>query len=231
LRGLGCPEERKEDPVSDTVEQRLQELEKEVRVLRDREEIREVIYRYCRAVDRCDVEMMKSCYHPDSFDTHWFYNGPGHGFCEYVIPVLQAAEASEHLVANTMIELDGDRAFVESRWNVLHRIPLQPGQELAQLGHGRYLDIFERREGEWKIRYRHVAIDGFREFELPHAEAMMPPALLGKQDRTDPVYLGFDLEQLRGEPTETEDFWGPFLAAHGVGDTSDDPGWLTTDAG
>ena len=47
--------------MSEALEQRLAALETEVQELKDREAIREVIHRYCQAVDRCDLEMLKSC--------------------------------------------------------------------------------------------------------------------------------------------------------------------------
>jgi hypothetical protein len=46
-----------------------------IRALIDKDEIRDVIYRYCRAVDRCDLELMLSCYRPDARDHHTFFIG------------------------------------------------------------------------------------------------------------------------------------------------------------
>jgi len=42
--------------MSEALESRLAALEAELGELRDREAIREVIHRYCQAVDRCDLE-------------------------------------------------------------------------------------------------------------------------------------------------------------------------------
>lgn len=201
--------------MSQEVEERLARLEDELCELRDREAIRDVLYRYCRAADRLDAELMQSCYHEDARDTHHFFNGGGRDFADYVIgEVLPRAVMSEHVVSNPIIELDGDRAFSECRWNVLHRLPFRDGTLLDQLIHGRYLDIFERRDGVWRISYRHVVVDAYRDIEVP--DVPFPPEMLGKHGTDDQVYCGLALEELRPEPHRDEDFWAQFYAMHGV---------------
>ena len=59
-------------------EERISSLENELGELMDREAIREVIHRYCQAVDRCDLALLKSCYHADGFDDHGFFAGNAH---------------------------------------------------------------------------------------------------------------------------------------------------------
>jgi hypothetical protein len=51
-----------------------------LRDLLDRAAIREVLYRYCRAADRCDEELMRSCYHPDALDKHGRFDGSAGDF-------------------------------------------------------------------------------------------------------------------------------------------------------
>ena len=38
--------------------------------LLDRNEIEEVVLRYCRGIDRRDFDLVRSCYHPDATDRH-----------------------------------------------------------------------------------------------------------------------------------------------------------------
>ena len=66
--------------MSEALEQRLAALEAEVQERKEREAIREVIHRYCQAVDRCDLEMLKSCYWEDGYDDHGFFAGNAHEF-------------------------------------------------------------------------------------------------------------------------------------------------------
>src|SRR5690606_34766002 len=42
----------------------------------DRESIRNVVWRLCRAMDRADIELFRSCYHEDAWDDHGYYKGP-----------------------------------------------------------------------------------------------------------------------------------------------------------
>jgi hypothetical protein len=44
------------------------------------------------AADRCDLELMRSCYRPDGTDDHGSYNGGVDGFLEFVGPALQRFE-------------------------------------------------------------------------------------------------------------------------------------------
>src|SRR5579862_3908887 len=43
--------------------------------LADREAIRDCLYRYCRGVDRCDMELLRSAYWPGAMDTHTGFKG------------------------------------------------------------------------------------------------------------------------------------------------------------
>jgi hypothetical protein len=67
-------------------------LEAKLRALVDKDEIRDVLYRYSRAVDRCDRELLASSYWPDAGDNHGFFVGNAHEFqrrngeCQAVLP-------------------------------------------------------------------------------------------------------------------------------------------------
>ena len=45
-------------------------LEEKVRVLVSKDEIRDVLMRYARGVDRGEADLITSCYHPDAVDDH-----------------------------------------------------------------------------------------------------------------------------------------------------------------
>src|SRR3954451_21721015 len=83
--------------------------------LEARDAIRDTIYRYCRGEDRCDAELIKSAYHPDAFDAHGgSFSGNAHEFAEFITGAMADAVCNNHYVANVLIELHGERAFVES---------------------------------------------------------------------------------------------------------------------
>lgn len=211
------------------VETRLADLERRLVELSDREAIRDVIHRYCRAADRCDLEAFKGCYWRDGHDDHGFFGGNAHEFCDYVIPVLRRIEASIHAITNTVIELRGDQAFCESQWSVVHRLRNPEGDGFLDYWHqGRYIDIFEKRDGVWKILIRSTASDMDRLVRTKDMRAIMdqfaglekrgPGNQSGRGARhpNDPVYVGFDLANIVQTRDAMPDLWAAFYALEKV---------------
>lgn len=119
-------------------------------------EIRRALYRYCRGVDRGDAAMIASAYHDDADENHGPFSGTGREFAEHLVPLMdKAPEVSQHQVTNVLIEREGETARVESYFIAFHA---QDAGGRAFVT-GRYLDRFERRDGEWKIAQRRVVID------------------------------------------------------------------------
>ncbi len=199
--------------MSDAIESRLEALEAELQELRDREAIREGIHRYCQAVDRCDLEMLKSCYWEDGYDDHGFFGGNAHDFADYVIPCLEQVDSSMHSITNTRFKFDGDRCACTSQWNVVHRLAHEEG--FTDFWHqGRYLDVWEKREGEWKLLHRIIAGDFDRWIHAPDIRSAMTDSpnagLRGCRGEADPGNLWFDILKHRPERPAMADFWGMF---------------------
>ena len=185
-------------------------------LLECREAIRDVMYRYARGADRGDIDLLKSCYWPDATDCHWFWNGNAHDFADYVIPLLRQIPNSQHSITNPIIELDGDRAFGECQWYVLHRIPLDDGTFIDQQCEGRYLDVFERRDGEWRILHRQTAIEAIRELVTPNLVRDYPaghPAV-GRRAPDDVVYRGAAIIDDPVPAVPLADLWGTARRRH-----------------
>ena len=71
--------------------------------LADKDEIRDVLMRYGRGVDRLDEELLRSCYHPDSHDDHGHWKGNGHDFAAFIVSSLpERTHHSTHAVANIL---------------------------------------------------------------------------------------------------------------------------------
>lgn len=172
-----------------TTEERFERLE-------SRHAIHEVLMRYCRAVDRLDLELLRSCYHEGSWDDHGHYRGDGHEFAEFIVRSLaQRAHHTTHAVANVLIEMDGeepDLARAESYALAHLRRVDASGVEWLDLFSGRYLDRFERRDGTWRISERVVVHDWSVSTVLDPATAFPLPIdgfTQGRRDAQDAVYL------------------------------------------
>ena len=127
-------------------------------------EIRRVVLRYCRGIDRMDRELVRSCYHHDARDVHGSFDGGVDEFLDWVWRLLARYDATAHYVANQLVELDAedaDRAGVETYGVAVHRAA--SGEPHLNLTTGfRYLDRFERRDGEWRIAHRVAVADWSR---------------------------------------------------------------------
>lgn len=152
----------------------------------DEAEIRAVLGRYARGVDRLDMELVRSCYFADAAEDRGRYVGGVDGFIEWLRGMLVAFESTWHQQAAPLIELEGDVAWVETYCMALHRLaPDEHGQRRARLIPSRYCDRFERREGRWLIA-RRVAVyeDAFAVAPDPSFQS----AARSRRDRQDPAY-------------------------------------------
>ncbi len=169
-----------------------QELRKSMEEIVHKEAIRDVIYKWCRAADRNDVELMRQMYHPDAVDMHGgIVSGAASNFIETdMAERVKGMLVPHHLIGNILIELDGDRAKVETYCCDSITFELEDGR-YDMIGWGRYLDRFERRNGEWKIAYRITIVDGGRfskanvDWNLGMFAAFRP---LGTRDKNDPLW-------------------------------------------
>jgi SnoaL-like domain len=124
--------------------------------LLDRQAIEEVLALYCRGVDRCDVDTLAGCYHPDGTDDHGTFVGNGHEFARWATTgAAKVWVASHHSVHNVLVEwLDDDTAQVESYVLGFNQRQSATPEADIELFAGRYLDRFERRHGVWRIAHR-----------------------------------------------------------------------------
>jgi hypothetical protein len=170
----------------------------ELAALIDKQSITEVIYRYCRAIDRLDEALLQSCFHDDSQHVQGAYEGPTLTFCRYAIDKLADVECTHHQVGNVLIELAGDVAHAESYWTAYHRLrPDGPpsglfrgrGIEEELLIGGRYIDRFERRDSGWRIAGRFGVYDW--QHYAPASEGdfrQLAPERRGQRGRGDRAY-------------------------------------------
>ena len=151
-----------------------------VQEMLDRHAVLQVLYNYCKGLDRFEFDLLNGCWWPDGTDDHGIFRGTGTEFCEWVFPFLkETTERTQHNVLNTYIEIRGSKAHSECNFIIWHRQLLQDGAQNDMITGGRYIDDFERRRGIWKIKHRMVIYDW---------------------DRLDPVrgYYGTAFDSIRG---------------------------------
>jgi len=117
-------------------------------------DIRKVLYTYCHAIDRTDLEELKTVYHPTAIDNHGVFSGAASDYASWVIDALAGATETQHLIGNVNVDVDGDVAHVESYLQGTSLIPTEDGGTRVEVLIGRYVDRFERRNGSWKIAHR-----------------------------------------------------------------------------
>lgn len=187
-------------------------LLKQLRETADRSEIANLLGLYCRAIDRLDVDLLRSVYHPDAVDDHGAMKLNAHEFAAKIVAMLGAmCESTLHTVTHSVIEIDGTRATSESYFLATHSIaanesaieqwfgPTYLAEQRAAgtlgLRHeyvcmGRYLDELEQRDGKWRIARRQIT----NEWATSRAECRVSEgvpgafSVEGRRDRQDPAY-------------------------------------------
>ena len=159
-----------------------------------KQEITDVLHRYCRGIDRRDWELVRSCYHDDAYDDHALYRGERDGLIEFFKDFLISnCSATRHSLSNVLITVDGDTAGAESYVHAWHR--MLPEREDADtppkdmIMGARYVDRLERRDGQWRLANRLVVSDWIR-VETNEGESfdLGPDALWSRTDQDDASY-------------------------------------------
>jgi hypothetical protein len=158
-----------------------------------KQEIRDVMMRYCRGVNRLDMDLVRSCFHPDAWENHGPFNGPAEEFCAGLGEGLAKNFLfTFHFLGNSLVEIEGDRAAHETYFVGYHRLPSdESGIERDVLFGGRYLAVNERRNGgPWLIASRTVVHDWSR---IEPVVGHWPVADMFVQGRTGDEDLVFHL--------------------------------------
>jgi hypothetical protein len=157
------------------------------RRLVDEAAIRQVVASYARGIDRLDLELVRDCYHPDATDRHPGFDGRRDDYIEWLRSMLAHQTLTMHVMANTLVDLVGDQAAVET-YGVAYHAGDPPENERWNFAAGfRYLDRFERRDGRWRIADRVVAMEWTQPwFTDPDRRTRL--GVVGRRDGDDPLY-------------------------------------------
>lgn len=157
--------------------------------LLDKQAITEKLYDYARSMDRLDRELGYSCFYPDAPADYGaqMYQGTGYGFVDMCMAAHPGFQSHSHQFSNIRIWLDGPgRARSETYGDVTLRRIDEEGKPFDLRNLGRYIDRWEKRDGEWRIADRKFVLD----FDQSGPSAGGLFQTLGKRDKTDPSYFG-----------------------------------------
>jgi hypothetical protein len=169
--------------------------ESAIQALIDKEEIRDLMRLYSRALDRCDAALMKSLFHPDaSFEHADHFSGSAEEFADFAVDFLSTLGPLAHYLCNSYIRVDGDRAYGEHYGIAFQRAETN-GQSFESIVGARMLDVYERREGIWKILRRRTVVDWNLDIDTNETfgrgvfgPTTMDAEFRGRHDRDDPSY-------------------------------------------
>lgn len=165
-----------------------------LQALLDQRAITDVVLRYCRGIDRLDLELVRDCYHPDATDEHGAFVGSRDEYVEWVAGILTRFTGTMHVVANQLIEVDTDDARSETYGVAYHwGEPADDPRRNFTTGF-RYVDHFTRRDGRWRIA-RRIAVREWTHVVPSEQRLVVAPerdGRRGRRDRDDPSYEVFE---------------------------------------
>lgn len=155
--------------------------------LLDKRAIEEQMYNYGRSMDRLDRELGYRCFWPDSkvdYGEH-FRDASGAAFVDMCMEAHLGFVAHSHQFTNILITVDGDTARSEAYGDVTLRRIGDDGVPIDSRNLGRYVDRWERRNGEWRIIDR-VFLHDFDQSGPNHGDFVTT----GRRDPSDASYFG-----------------------------------------
>lgn len=163
----------------------------------DKDEIRDVMARYCRGVDRADWDLLRSAYHSDAYDDHGDYKGDVDGFIEFAKSRTGDAKQAMHFLGQCQIEFASSTlAVAETHVFTAHTLGAEAQIAYGAVGKGgsvqisqyaRYVDRMERRDGVWRIARRTVVYEATR-LALDEVPPIKPDWAKHRRDGDDPIY-------------------------------------------
>lgn len=135
-----------------------------LQALLDKQEITEVLQRYSRTLDWLDDAGQASCFWPDAHIDYGFFTGTATDFLPVVMDIERASQRRWHFLSPPAVRLHDDTHASSECYGFGNGVREQDdGTWSGNLYGGRYLDEFERRDGdsgpEWRISKRQYIMD------------------------------------------------------------------------
>lgn len=158
----------------------------QIQRLSDRAEIWDLVCAYARAIDRLDVDAVRSVYAADGVDHHTGFDGHADDFVAFLARALPTLGGTQHILGNHLVEIRGDQAVAETYATAVHWGEPSTDPALNYTSGLRYIDHLVKEDGRWVIAERWAA----REWTIATAGRHVPPAApgpRGSRDEHDPL--------------------------------------------
>lgn len=132
--------------------------DREIRLdaLLNKQEIYECLTRMSRGSDRCDRALFMSAFHDDAMIAAGPFVGSSAELFDWSSAFqTQTYTSTFHQLLNHHCEIDGDTAHSETYYLFVGCM----GTDSNLFSGGRYIDRFERREGQWRLAVRNNVIE------------------------------------------------------------------------
>lgn len=139
----------------------LHALQAEVADLAARRDIHTALNNYMRGQDRLLPELQRQAFHEDGWVDCGLFAGRAWDFVDFAQGFLANCDATQHLIGQVSIELDGNKGSGEVYFLAHHRIT-ENGEKKDLFVAGRYQDEYEDRGEGWKIARRKEIVDWAR---------------------------------------------------------------------
>ncbi len=155
-----------------------------------KQDIRDALSRYCRAMDRRDEPLAAALWHPEGTADYGegIFTGTGAGFATWVTEIHAGFDRTSHQITNVLCHVSGERAVSEAYVTVaLWSLPDASGAVTQVSSRGRYLDRWSHQHGRWAVDERNYLEDytTYQQFEKATLGGASPRAT---RDHDDPSY-------------------------------------------
>jgi len=160
-------------------------------------QIRSVIGRYARGVDRRDGTLIRDCFHPGALTHYGDFDGNVSTFVPWVLSYVENYSRTMHFMGTSLVDWHDNwvscHAVVETYAAVLHeKGGSAPGR--SWVGGIRYIDRFESyivpggSEAVWRIAERTVVGDWLRIDPSENHRRFAKEMLTGQAGSDDPIF-------------------------------------------
>jgi hypothetical protein len=129
--------------------------------LLDKQAIQELIARYSRTLDWVDDAGQAGCYWPDAAIDYGFFKGTAADFVPVVMAVERSTGRRWHLLSSLAVKLTSATTAEGECYGIALGFRREDEAEpyRGNMYGGRYLDEYEKRDGEWRISSRRYIMD------------------------------------------------------------------------